>query len=70
MVGEVTALQHEARNHTVEGASLEAEAFLVRAQSAEVLSGFRDDIGAKLCVGEDGSAISLIVVLLSLDEVW
>lgn len=48
VVGEVATLQHEARNHTVERAALEAEAFLVRAQSAEVLGRSRDDVRAEL----------------------
>eukprot|EP00290_Baffinella_frigidus_P012971 CAMPEP_0180153014 /NCGR_PEP_ID=MMETSP0986-20121125/23196_1 /TAXON_ID=697907 /ORGANISM="non described non described, Strain CCMP2293" /LENGTH=159 /DNA_ID=CAMNT_0022100867 /DNA_START=649 /DNA_END=1126 /DNA_ORIENTATION=- len=38
-VGEVTALDHEVRDDAVEGAALEAEALLARAQRAEVLRG-------------------------------
>lgn len=37
VVGEVAALTHELRNNTMEAASLEAEALLVCAQTAEIL---------------------------------
>jgi len=47
VVGEVTTLAHELRNHTVEGAALVAKALLASAESTEVLSSLGDDIGAE-----------------------
>lgn len=61
VVGEVATLQHEARNHTVERAALKAEAFLLRAQSAEVLGRLRHDIRAEL-VEEEEERMRLVVV--------
>ena len=63
MVGEVATLQHEARNHTVERAALEAETFLVCAQSSEVLGGLWHDVRAQLCVGGEEKAVSPMVIL-------
>lgn len=37
VVGEISSLTHELRDDPVEAAALEAEAFLVRTQAAEVL---------------------------------
>ena len=45
----------------MEGAALEAEAFLLRAKRSEVLSGLRDDVGAELFGGGERKAISVIV---------
>lgn len=42
--GEVTALQHELRDHTMELRVLIAKALLTSAKSTEVLGGLRDDI--------------------------
>lgn len=42
--GEVTTLEHEVRDDTVEGRALVAEALLAGAESAEVLSGLGDDV--------------------------
>jgi len=41
---EVTALEHEAGDDSVEGAAFEAEAFLAGAEGTEVLGGLRDDV--------------------------
>jgi len=38
MLGEITALQHELRDDTVESTSLVSESFLAGAQSAEIVS--------------------------------
>lgn len=46
--GEVTALEHELRDDTVELAALVAKALLAGAESAEVLNGLRDDIVVEL----------------------
>jgi hypothetical protein len=40
MLGEITALQHELRNDTVESTSLVSESFLAGAQSAEIVAVF------------------------------
>jgi len=45
--GEVAALKHEAGDDAVEGAALEAEAFLAGAEGFEVLGGFWNDIIVK-----------------------
>jgi len=42
--GEVTALEHEAGDDSVEGAALEAEALLASAEGSEVLGGLGDDV--------------------------
>ena len=42
--GEVTTLEHELRDDTVEGGALVAEALLTSAESSEVLSGLGDNI--------------------------
>ena len=42
--GEVTTLEHELRDDTVEGRSLVAEALLASAESTEVLSGLGDNV--------------------------
>lgn len=46
--GEVTSLQHELGDHTVETASLVAESLLTSAKSTEVLSGAGNDISEEL----------------------
>jgi len=43
--GEVTALDHEIGNNAMELTTLKAKSFLARAQGAEVLGGFRDNVG-------------------------
>ena len=48
VVGEVTTLQHELGDHTVEDAALVAKALLSRAQGAEVLGGLGDIGGVEL----------------------
>jgi len=45
--GEVAALAHEARDDAVELAALEAEAFLARAERAEILHGLGHDVVAQ-----------------------
>jgi hypothetical protein len=47
-LGEVAALTHEAGNHSVEGRVLVADAFLARAQRAEVFGGFGHLVLAQL----------------------
>ena len=42
--GEVTALEHELGDDSVEGRALVAEALLASAEGTEVLSSLRDDI--------------------------
>ena len=44
VTGEVTALKHELRDHTVELRALVAEALLAGAESTEVLGGLWDDV--------------------------
>jgi len=46
--GEVSTLEHELGNHTVELGALVAEALLAGAESTEVLNGLRDNIVEKL----------------------
>lgn len=48
MVGEVTTLEHEVLDHTVEGAAGVAVALLASAKSTEVLGSLGDDIGVQL----------------------
>ena len=48
VVGEVTALQHEVGNHSVERAAFEAEAFLASAQSTKVFRRFWNDVRSQL----------------------
>jgi hypothetical protein len=55
--GEVTTLEHELGDDTVEGRALVAEALLTGAESAEVLSGLGDDVGVEVEV--DASALGL-----------
>lgn len=52
---EVTTLQHEVWNDTVELAALVAEALLAGAEGAEVLSGLRDDVVEELEVDAAGT---------------
>lgn len=47
-VGEVSSLEHELRDDSVENGSLVAESLLSSAESSEVLSGLRNDIWSKL----------------------
>lgn len=42
--GEVTALEHELRDDTVEGRALVAKALLAGAKGTEVFSGLGDDV--------------------------
>jgi hypothetical protein len=42
--GEVTTLEHEVRDDSVEGRALVTEALLASAESAEVLGGLGDDV--------------------------
>jgi hypothetical protein len=44
MLGEITALQHEFRNDTVESTSLVSESFLAGAQSAEIVGCLWNDV--------------------------
>jgi hypothetical protein len=44
MLGEITALQHELRNDTVESTSLVPESILAGAQSAEIVGCLWNDI--------------------------
>jgi len=48
VVGEVASLTHEVWNDPVEGRSLKSESLLSRAESTEVLGGFRDDFRPQL----------------------
>lgn len=48
VVSEVTSLAHELRDDTVESGSLVAESAFAGAQSTEVLSSARDNIGTEL----------------------
>jgi len=48
VVGEVTALAHEAWDDTMEGGALEAKALLSGAKSTEVLCGLGDYVSAEL----------------------
>ena len=57
MVGEVTALQHELRDHAVEDAALVAEALLSGAKGPEVLGG-PGDISVELKGDALGSGIA------------
>lgn len=51
---EVTALQHELRNDSVELATLVAEALLPSAKSTEVFGGLRDDVVVEVEVDSAG----------------
>jgi len=53
--GEVTTLEHELRDDTVELAARVAEALLTGAEGAEVLDGLRDDIVVELEVDLAGA---------------
>lgn len=53
--GEVTTLEHELRNHTVELGARVAEALLAGAEGAEVLDGLWDDIVEELEVDAAGA---------------
>lgn len=61
VVGEVTALEHEFRDNTVEGAASVAVALLASAKSPEVLSSLGHNIGIKL---EADAALRLCEVFL------
>lgn len=56
--GEVTTLQHELRNHSVESRVGVAKSLLTSAQSSEVLSGLRNDIVVQL----EGNSSELVAV--------
>lgn len=47
-VGEVTSLEHELWDNSVEDRSLVSESLLSSAESSEVLSGLRNDVWSKL----------------------
>lgn len=53
--GEVTTLEHELGNHTVELGAGVAEALLASAESAEVLSGLGDNILVEVEVDAAGA---------------
>ena len=63
--GEVTALEHELRDDSVEGRALVAEALLASAESAEVLSSLRDDIVEEVEVDATGLLCSRVRGLVS-----
>jgi len=69
---EVTALEHEFRNHTVELAALVAEALLAGAESTEVLDGLRGHVVVELEVDAAGAgctvSVSSIVRSVSVGE--
>ena len=48
VLGEITSLQHELRNDTVETGALVAKAVLARGKLSEVLCGLWDDLVIKL----------------------
>ena len=56
---EVSTLEHELRDHTVELAARVAEALLAGAESAEVLGGLGDDIVEELEVDAAGASCRL-----------
>lgn len=60
MIGEVTTLDHELLNDSVESRSLVSEALLASAESTEVLRGFGDGLAIET---NDNSSQSLITVL-------
>ena len=60
VVGEVTTLQHELGDHTVEGGASVAEALLAGAESAEVLSGLGRNVLAELHDDTAGSLWDII----------
>lgn len=59
-LGEVTALDHEVLDDTVESRALVTEAFLASGQSAEVLSGLRDSLAVE---AHDDTAEALLALL-------
>ncbi len=63
MVGEVSALKHELRDHAVKDATLVAVALLSGAKSAEVLGG-AGDVGEEL----EGDALGSSVTDLNVEE--
>ena len=58
MTGEVSSLEHELGDDTVEAGSLVSEPVLARSELAEVASGLGDDVVVQL---EDDAARGLVV---------
>lgn len=62
--GEVTTLEHELRDYTVENGVFVTEALLTSAKSTEVLSSLRDDIVVEL----ESDAAQRLAVGASIEE--
>ena len=62
--GEVTALAHEVRNHSVEFGGLVSDAGLASAKGTEVLSSLWDSVGVKL----EGDAALCLAGNLDVEE--
>lgn len=63
VVGEVTALAHEIRNDSVEGATTVSETFFTSAQGAEVLGCSWNDVTSQLQKHEIGIRINGVKVV-------
>jgi len=68
--GEVTTLEHELRDDTVELGAGVAEALLASAESAEVLSGLGDNVVVESEVDAAGAGCEGVVSALIVDDGW
>ena len=64
VVGEVSALEHEVRDHAVKRRALVTEPFFARAQSAEVLRSLGNDVSKEF----ERDATSILAVDVDVEE--
>lgn len=65
---EVTALEHELRNHTVKLGTLEAKAFLAGGEGTEVLNGLGNDVVIEIEIDSASLGCNIVSVPLHGDD--